>query len=93
MEARPGARPEWIASLDRLHDQATPLAFAAIEPQLLADLGAPLAARFESFDREPRAAGSVAQVYRAALAGGRAVAVKVRRPGVETAVGADLSRR
>jgi ubiquinone biosynthesis protein len=82
--------PEWISSFDRLHDRATPLPYAAIEAQLRADLGKPVEAVFVEFDREARAAGSVAQVHRARLASGAEVAVKVRRPGVESAIEADL---
>jgi ubiquinone biosynthesis protein len=82
--------PEWIASLDRLHDRAAPLPYAAIEAQLLHDLGRPLEEAFAQFGREARAAGSIAQVHRARLASGAEVAVKVRRPGVETAIEADL---
>ena len=82
--------PEWIESLDRLHDHATPCAFAAVESQLLQDLGKPIAQVFASFDPEPSAAGSIAQVHRATLVGGREVAVKVRRPGVAARVEADL---
>ena len=82
--------PEWIASLDRLHDRASPLPFAALEAQVLADLGQPIAEAFASFDVEPAAAGSIAQVHRATLAGGGAVAVKIRRPGIETTIEADL---
>lgn len=82
--------PEWIASLDRLHDQATALPFEAIEAQLLADLGAPLAQVFPEFARAARAAGSIGQVHRARLANGAEVAVKIRRPGVQAAIEADL---
>ena len=82
--------PEWIASLDRLHDRATPVPFAAIEAQLLADLGKPVADVFDAFETESRAAGSIAQVHHAVLLDGTEVAVKIRRPGVEAVIGADL---
>ena len=82
--------PEWIAALDRLHDRANPLPFEALERQVLADLGAPLAERFAAFDTAPAAAGSIAQVHRGRLPDGREVAVKIRRPGVSAAIEADL---
>jgi len=82
--------PEWIASLDQLHDRATPVPFEALERQLLDDLGAPIAARFTAFDIHPAAAGSIAQVHRAELPDGSVVAVKIRRPGVSAAIEADL---
>ncbi|MGZ5035096.1 MAG: AarF/UbiB family protein, partial [Usitatibacter sp.] len=82
--------PEWIASLDALHDHASALPFEAIESQLLADLGSPLAEAFASFDVTPSAAGSIAQVHRASLAGGTEVAVKIRRPGVQATIEADV---
>jgi ubiquinone biosynthesis protein len=81
---------DWIASLDLLHDRATPLPFEAIEAQLLRDLGKPIAAAFGTFDLQASAAGSIAQVHRATLANGAPVAVKVRRPGVADTVEADL---
>ena len=82
--------PEWIASLDRLHDRATPIPFAALESQLAADLGRAPAAAFASFEAAPRAAGSIAQVHHATLTDGAQVAVKIRRPGVDAAIEADV---
>ena len=82
--------PEWIESLDRLHDRARPVAYAGLEAQLVADLGMPLAEAFARFDTEPAAAGSIAQVHRAWLADGSAVAVKIRRPGIEPLIESDV---
>jgi ubiquinone biosynthesis protein len=82
--------PEWIASLDRLHDHASAVGFDSLEAQLLADLGGPVAEAFAAFDAVPSAAGSVAQVHRASLPGGAQVAVKIRRPGVEASIEADV---
>jgi ubiquinone biosynthesis protein len=82
--------PDWIASLDRLHDHAAPVDFAFLEAQLLGDLGGPIAAHFAAFDIRSSAAGSIAQVHRAVRMDGRVVAVKIRRPGVAAAVDADL---
>ena len=54
------------------------------------ELGAAVSDRFGSFDPEPMASGSVAQVHRATLPDGTAVAVKVLHDGVEHRVLADL---
>lgn len=81
---------EWISSLDKLHDQATPVPWETLEAQVLADLGKPLEEAFASFELEPCAAGSIAQVHRAATREGKPVAVKIRRPGVLATVEADL---
>ncbi len=54
------------------------------------ELGAAVSDFFDSFDPEPMASGSVAQVHRATLADGTAVAVKVLHDGVEHRVLADL---
>jgi predicted unusual protein kinase regulating ubiquinone biosynthesis (AarF/ABC1/UbiB family) len=45
---------------------------------------------FSHFDREPVAAASIAQVHRATLRDGRAVAVKVQYPGIPGLIEADL---
>jgi ubiquinone biosynthesis protein len=82
--------PEWIAEFEKLQDQATPGAFVEVHAQLTEDLGAAPETIFSAFEREPLAAGSVAQVHRARLADGTALAVKVRRPGIRPVVEADL---
>ena len=82
--------PDWIGSLDKLHDRATPVPFELLETQFLQDLGTPLSEAFASFDVQPAAAGSIAQVHRATLNDGSPVAVKIRRPGVTVKVEADL---
>ncbi len=82
--------PDWIAEFEKLQDQATPAAFAEVHAQLTEDLGAAPETIFSAFEREPLAAGSVAQVHRARLADGTALAVKVRRPGIRPVVEADL---
>ena len=50
----------------------------------------PLETVFESFDPEPLASASIAQVHVARLRDGREVVVKVVRPGIERVIGRDL---
>ena len=52
-------------------------------------LGRPVEIAFASFDDEPLAAASIAQVHRARLADGTDVVVKVRRPGLPHKVARD----
>jgi len=82
--------PEYIASLDRLHDRATPVPFAIVESELQRALGDPVESVFREFDSQASAAGSIAQVHRARLPDGTDVAVKVRRPGVDMAIESDV---
>jgi ubiquinone biosynthesis protein len=55
-----------------------------------AQLGAPVAELYRSFEAEPFASGSVAQVHRATLADGTPVAVKVVHDGADRKVREDL---
>jgi ubiquinone biosynthesis protein len=82
--------PEWIAEFEKLQDRASPVPFEAIRAQLAADLGADPDSIFAELDPECLAAGSIAQVHRARLPDGSAIVLKVRRPGIEAVVDADL---
>ncbi len=82
--------PEWIAEFSKLQDSAPPVPYAEIRQQLGEDLGAPPEEIFASFDPEPLAAASIAQVHRARLGDGSEVVVKVRRPGIRSVIDADL---
>ena len=55
-----------------------------------AQLGKPVSELYRSFDPEPFASGSVAQVHRATLSDGTVVAVKVLHDGADAKVRADL---
>ncbi len=75
--------------LAELRDQAPAFPFPAMRQVVEDDLG-PLARAFADFDETAIAAASIGQVYRAKLHDGRAVAVKVKYPGVDEAVEADM---
>ncbi|HET9205290.1 MAG TPA: AarF/UbiB family protein [Burkholderiaceae bacterium] len=82
--------PEWIAQLEQLHSRAPPVPIDALREQLTHDLGAPPEQVFAQWDDTPLAAASIAQVHAAVLADGTEVVVKVRRPGIEATIEADL---
>ncbi len=82
--------PEWIEELSRLQSRVGTVPWEELRGQLEHDLGAAPEQVFEDLDIEPLAAGSIAQVHTASLPDGRAVVLKIRRPGVEKKVASDL---
>ncbi|MEO8004240.1 MAG: AarF/UbiB family protein [Betaproteobacteria bacterium] len=82
--------PEWIAEFENLQDHAAPVPYESVRAQLVTDLGANPEDVFVQLDPQPLAAGSIAQVHRAQLQDGTPVVLKVRRPGIEAVVEADL---
>lgn len=82
--------PEWTAALSTLQDRLPPLPFESLRPIVEEAVGAPLASAFLAFDEVALAAASIAQVHAATLIDGREVIVKIRRPGIERQVDADL---
>ncbi len=82
--------PEYVEVLSRLHDQVPPRPFAVMKQRIEEELGKPIADVFSSFNTEPIAAASLAQVYKATLHDGRCVAVKVQYPDIGTLVDLDV---
>jgi ubiquinone biosynthesis protein len=82
--------PEFTSELSRLQDDAPKVAWPDVNEVLEGSLGGPVAQRFASFDAEPIAAASIAQVHTATLPSGDQVVVKVRRPDATAMVGSDL---
>ena len=83
--------PEYAAELARLQSSVPALPFRDMVGVLETELDAPQSDLFATFDSEPIGSGSIGQVYRATLASGEAVVVKIQRPGVRTQVEMDLS--
>jgi ubiquinone biosynthesis protein len=77
--------------LEKLQDQVPPQPFRAIEGRLREALGDDPLSRFQSFEQEPLAAASLAQVHRAVTRDGRSVAVKVLYPKIEQLIRRDLA--
>ena len=82
--------PEFIGELSRLQDDAPRVPWPDIKAVLEDSLGGPVSEKFASFDTEPIAAASIAQVHTATLPSGERVVVKVRRPEAAGRAGADL---
>ncbi|WP_020157238.1 ABC1 kinase family protein [Methylobacter marinus] len=82
--------PPYIAEFEKLQDQAPPLPFDELLPQIEEDIGGCIDEVFAYVDRQPLAAASVAQVHKAVLKDGTQVILKVRRPGLRKIIEADL---
>jgi ubiquinone biosynthesis protein len=80
-----------IAEFTRLQDSVPPLQAGVAQQAIEEALGLRIAEIFLEFDAEPLAAASIAQVHRATLYSGETVAVKIRRPGIESVIEADLA--
>ncbi|GAB7009372.1 AarF/UbiB family protein [Halorubrum trueperi] len=80
--------PAYIEVLEGLQDDVPPAPWAESKVVLEDELG-PVDETFDDFDRESISGASLGQVYTARYEG-EPVAVKVRRPGIESLVEADL---
>jgi ubiquinone biosynthesis protein len=81
---------ELVGEFQMLRDRVPAETFDDVKAVVESELGAPMAAVFTSFEREPLAAASIAQVHRARLVTGEDVVVKVQRPSVARLVHRDL---
>jgi len=82
--------PHWITEFEKLHSQVPAVPYEVLHPSLVEALKGNPNDVFAEFDPVPLAAASIAQVYRATLKDGTPVVVKMRRPGIEGVIRADL---
>jgi predicted unusual protein kinase regulating ubiquinone biosynthesis (AarF/ABC1/UbiB family) len=91
LSTRPDLLPEtYIRELEKLQDDVDPIPFDDVAATIEAELGARLSKLFVEFEEEPLGTASLGQVHAAALRGGRAVVVKVQRPGIRAQLADDL---
>ncbi|HUQ72917.1 MAG TPA: AarF/ABC1/UbiB kinase family protein [Planctomycetaceae bacterium] len=92
MSTRPDLIPaDMIAELQKLQEQVPPFPSEDAVAALQRELGRPLDQLFVRFDRQPLAAGSLAQVHRAWHFDGTPLAIKIRRPNAVRDIERDLS--
>lgn len=82
--------PHYIAEFEKLLDQAPPIPFTELLPQIEEDIGGSIDEIFLTVDTQPLAAASIAQVHKAVLKDGAQVVLKIRRPGLRKIIEADL---
>lgn len=88
---RPDLLPkELIDELEKLQDAVPSFAFTDVKEIVETDLGRPIENMFASFDEQPLASASIAQVHRATLFTGEQVVVKVQRPDIADVIETDL---
>lgn len=80
----------YVSALRSLQEHAAPFASEMARAEIERELGRPIEAVFSSFESEPMAAASIAQVHRAVLRDGTAVIVKVRRPDIRRRIDRDM---
>lgn len=91
LSTRPDLLPDaYIEALSRLQEQGRPMPADATHAIVEANLGQPVSILFASFESEPAACASLAQVHRAQLPDGTPVAVKVQRPDIDRLINRDL---
>jgi len=83
--------PEFIEELAQLQDRVAPLTEQEVVRAMELDLKVPWEDVFETIENEPLAAGTIAQVHRASLAGGEKVVIKVQRPEARGLIERDLA--
>lgn len=91
LAGRPDLMPAaYRKSLERLQDHVKPFSYEEVEKIVEQELGVRISKAFSEFKREPVAAASLGQVHEARLRDGRAVVVKIQRPGIRPQIAQDF---
>lgn len=81
----------YLKALSRLQDNVEPFPFDQVEEIITEELGVRMTKIFREFNPAPLAGASLGQVHAAVLRDGKAVAVKVQRPGIRQRIATDLA--
>jgi ubiquinone biosynthesis protein len=91
LSTRADLLPEpYLDALSRLQDQIEPFPYEEVEQIVSTELGVRISKAFADFDPKPLAAASLGQVHQAYMRDGRAVVVKIQRPGIREVIVEDL---
>lgn len=82
--------PKYIEALTALQAKVPTVPWFEVEQTIRQQLSKPLEEVFKEINPNPIAAGSIAQIHRAVLRTGQAVALKVQRPGIDDIVAQDI---
>ena len=81
---------EYVLEFQSCLDNSPTIPFDTIKRIIAEELKRPISSVYLSIDPVPLASASIAQVHRAKLRNGEEVVIKVRKPGVESTLKADL---
>jgi predicted unusual protein kinase regulating ubiquinone biosynthesis (AarF/ABC1/UbiB family) len=84
--------PELAKALSELQTNAPPMGSGFVRRRMAAELGADWSGKYQSFELSAAAAASLGQVHRATGLDGRALAVKLQYPEMQSAVESDLGQ-
>ncbi len=83
LSTRPDLLPDaYLKALATLQDDVPPIPYAEVHEIVETEIGDRISKAFNSFEEEPLASASIGQVHKATLRSGKAVAVKIQRPGI-----------
>lgn len=80
----------YIASFEKLQDQAQVIDFKELETVLIEELGPDLQSKFKFIDPKPLGSASIAQVHRAQLISEEWIVLKIQKPQVIVSMKEDL---
>jgi ubiquinone biosynthesis protein len=92
LSTRPDLIPhEYAEEFKKLQDRVPPVPFELVKKTIESEFRRPLSEIYKTFDENPLAAASIAQVHEATLLDGSEVVVKVQRPGIDKLIDTDVS--